>query len=349
MKIGIAAFSPTGRELLKRIVATQLEHSYLVFDPAMEPLPQWVGFAFRKARAIVFVGATGIAVRLIAPYVVSKEKDPAVLVIDELGKHVIPILSGHIGGANRLALEVSSALGAKAIISTATDISGVFAVDEWSAISGCTIPHLDSARQLTTALLAGKPVGFASDFPVEDPLPKGLNRNDFSLKSGICVTLNPSRKPFESTLHVVPKIGILGVGCRQHTDPEEFEKFILATLEKHDIFLHSLTAIASVDLKRDEQCLLRFAEKYELTTHFYSASDLSRAEGAFAYSSFVLQVAGVDNVCERAAVLCSDGGELIVPKNTGNGISVALARMRWAGSFEPLMLSLVERMKTVSD
>ena len=337
MKIGIVTFSPAGRELLKKVLETLPENQYLVFDPSLEPLAQWVGYVFKETRAIIFIGATGIAVRLIAPHIISKDKDPAVLVMDELGKHVIPLLSGHIGGANRLALKLASALRAEAVISTATDINGVFAVDEWSAISGCVIPQVDKVKKISIALLAREHIGFTSDFLVKDPLPKGLARDELGLPIGICITHHPSKKPFEETLHVVPQTAVLGVGCCQHTNVDEFEDFILTALAERDIYLEALSAIASIDLKRNEPCILHFAKKYELATHFYSAWELGRVHGDFSYSSFVLKVAGVDNVCERAAVLATGGGELVVPKNTHGGMSMALARTTWKCSFDPLL------------
>ena len=125
---------------------------------------EWTNRQFGQADAIIFVCACGIAVRSIAPFVKSKKTDPAVLVVDECGKYVISLLSGHLGGANELAETVARLLGALPIITTATDLHHQFAVDVFAKKNGCAIASMKAAKEFSAAMLAGESVGFYSEY-----------------------------------------------------------------------------------------------------------------------------------------------------------------------------------------
>ena len=131
--------------------------------------PSVYALEFSRRDALIFVGACGIAVREIAPYVRDKKTDPAVLVLDERARHVIPLLSGHIGGANRLAARLADALGAEPVITTATDVNGKFAVDEFAARTGCAISDMQLAKAFAAGILE-RDLPLASAFPI-DPAP----------------------------------------------------------------------------------------------------------------------------------------------------------------------------------
>ena len=139
---------------------------------AYSSLEGWTAWAWARADALVFVGAAGIAVRAIAPHVRDKFSDPAVVSVDEVGRFVVPLLSGHVGGANELARRVAALTGGQAAVSTATDVNGLFAVDVWARERGMAITDRVLAKEVSAALLEGRPVGFASDFG--HPCPEGL-------------------------------------------------------------------------------------------------------------------------------------------------------------------------------
>ena len=120
-----------------------------------ERAEEWTAAAFRRAEALIFVGAAGIAVRSVAPHLVSKARDPAVVVVDELGRFAVPILSGHLGGANDLAREIAGLLGGQAVLTTATDARGIFAFDQWARRLGCAIPDPEKIRPVASRMLAG--------------------------------------------------------------------------------------------------------------------------------------------------------------------------------------------------
>ena len=141
-------------------------------------LADWTARQFAGSDALVFVGAVGIAVRAIAPHCQSKAQDPAVVVLDECGRFAVPILSGHLGGANDLARALAAVCGAVPVITTATDANGVFAVDEWAKHQNCTVLEPERIKLVSGALLAGKTVQFASDWPIAGAPPDGITAGE---------------------------------------------------------------------------------------------------------------------------------------------------------------------------
>lgn len=288
--------------------------------------------AFKTAEVLVFVGAAGIAVRTIAPHVKSKTTDPAVLVIDEQANFVISLLSGHIGGANELARKLAAELKAQAVITTATDVNKLFAVDEWAANNDMAITDMHAAKEFAAALVAGKKVGCYSDYPLAGALPANVELCDNG-EIGMAISTDSRKKPFAVTVGLVPRIVHLGIGCRRDTPAEKLETFVLAQLAEHGYDLRSVKSVASAELKANEKGLLQFMEKYNLSGAFYSAEELQSAKGDFTPSDFVKSITGVDNVCERAAVLAS-GGRLTVKKTAHDGMTLAIAEEPLTIDFE---------------
>ncbi len=304
--------------------------------PQTEPLTQtaaeWAAEGFRTADALVFCCAAGIAVRAIAPLVKDKKTDPAVIVLDEQGRFVIPLLSGHLGGANELAQIIAEGTGAVPVITTATDLNGVFAVDVFAKKNDLRIENMTLAKDVSAALLAGEKVGFRSDLPWEGTLPDGLTKGEAEL--GVCV--GPPRKntPFARTLFLVPRRYAAGIGCKKGKSGEALEEFLLKQLSLCGISIEELRCVASIDLKRNEAGLTSLCRKYGLPFLTYPAEQLAAAPGNFTGSDFVLETTGVDSVCERAAVLAGGGGDLIQRKTTENGMTFALAECREVIRFE---------------
>ena len=303
-------------------------------DPSLAgtELTRFAQQAMVDCDLIVFVGAAGIAVRAVAPYLVGKAFDPAVIVMDEAGKFVIPILSGHLGGANALAQRLAAGLGAQAVVTTATDGRGVFAVDTWAKENGCAVLEPEQIKYISGALLRGETVGLRSAFPVEGRLPPHISM-DATAESGFCIVYDTAAQPFAHTLHLVPRVVHLGVGCRHLVPPEKIEAAVQAVLQSAGIPLSAVCAVGTVDIKRDEPGLLAFCQKYGLPLHVFAAAELAAAKGTFTASDFVQRTVGVDNVCERAAVLSSDGGRLICRKTARDGVTAALAEQSWRAVF----------------
>ena len=289
------------------------------------PLKDWAGEMFKTRDALVFIGACGICVRSIAPFVGSKKTDPAVIVMDERGKYCIPLLSGHLGGANALAEELSLALGSQAVLTTATDVNGLFAVDVFAKENGLFISDMALAKEISAALLSGQKAGFESEFPLKGNIPEELDGEDKSLSLGIYVGIYKNKSPFKKTLFLIPEVLCAGIGCRRGKSEEEIEELYLQVLEEEEIFPEALCGAASIDLKKDEAGLKAFSEKRKVDLTTYSADELLKVRGDFSSSEFVSSVTGADNVCERSAVLLSAGGRLIHKKTARDGVTVALA------------------------
>ena len=327
MTVAVIAFTRRGAELGRKLAAALGGALYaparFAADAGAEPVPAlaaWTAARWEDSDALVFVGAAGIAVRAVAPHVRDKFTDPAVVSVDEEGRFAIPLLSGHVGGANELALRVAELTGGQAAVSTATDVNGLFAVDVWAKGNGLVITDRALAKEVSAALLEGKAVGFASDWG--HPCPAGLTQGPAEI--GVWVTARTGAGPFSRTLRLAPKGLILGVGCRRGTERAAIEEAAAEALAGYEPL--AVAAVATIDLKKDEPGLLAFCAARGLPLLTFSAGELSAAAGDFTPSDFVKGVTGVDNVCERAAAAA--GGRIVVPKLAKNGVTASVAEKR---------------------
>lgn len=338
MKIALISFTAQGASLGARLGAGLEEagdfHGFVSARFAGETplqkwegkLSDWTGHWFERADALIFVGACGIAVRAIAPFVRDKFADPAVLVIDEKGRFCIPLLSGHVGGANELCSRCAGLLGCTPVITTATDLNGRFAVDVFARKNNLCLTDRRLAKEISAAVLAGRQVHFASELPVEGKLPPELCKIrdcEFAISVGF------HRPENDHTLWLVPRTVVLGVGCRKNTTEEAIEAFALDELSKLGLPVQAVCAVASIDLKAREQGLLDFCRKYGVAFRTYSAEELMQAQGDFPASGFVQGVTGADNVCQRSAVYHAqthyEGDRLLLEKQKGDSVTLAIA------------------------
>lgn len=333
MRIDIACFSEQGRELGMRLAEKlRAADEQVRLDRCGGDLPvrKWAAERFGAADALVFIGAAGIAVRAIAPEVVSKAGDPAVVVVDDRGRFAISLLSGHIGGANELAERIAALLGATPVVTTATDGNGVFAVDVWAGRNGLTITNPERIKVVSAKLLSGEEVKMRSAFPIHGDLPKGLTLSD----SGFDVLVDVRNDSRSEVLFLAPPALTLGLGCRRGVPAATLEKAFLAFCEANGFHPLAFARVCSIDLKKGEPGALLFCEKFGLPFVVFDAGTLAEAEGDFAASRFVASVAGVDNVCERSAVVGSGkGGRLVAGKTVSDGVALAAAVGPFALSF----------------
>ena len=335
MRAALFAFSRGGCATARRVLEALPEEVWMCYtmprfeEPGFLPLDRAIyGVCFSSMDALVFVGACGIAVREIAPYVKSKKTDPAVLCIDERGQFVIPLLSGHIGGANALAVRLAERLDAVAVVTTATDVHGRFAVDAWAARQGCALSDMGLAKAVAAEILE-RDVPLCSQFPITGALPEGTCAGE-SGALGIFIGWRV-RSPFTRTLRLIPRVLHVGIGCRRGTAAEAVEAAVEAVFAENGLDTAAIRGVYSIDLKRDEAGLLAACERNGWPVHFYTAQQLQEAEGDFTPSDFVRSVTGVDNVCERAARLGAE--KLIVQKTARDGVTVAVAAEHWEVRF----------------
>ena len=283
---------------------------------------------FRECDALIFVGAAGIAVRAIAPHVAAKTADPAVIVADDCGRHVVSLLSGHIGGANRLTRQIAARIGAEPVVTTATDVNQRFSIDEWAARRGLSIESMDAAKRFSAEILR-RDLPLTGDFPVDGPLPAGVFPG---AEGDVGAAISCYRKhPFAVTALLSPRIVHLGIGCKRGAGAEA----IAAAVDGLSLAPGAIVRAASIDVKAHEPGLLAFCRARGIEIRFYSAAELSAAEGEFTPSEFVKKTVGVDNVCERAAaVSAGPGAKIFIRKTRGDGVTVAAAMQDWRISFE---------------
>jgi cobalt-precorrin 5A hydrolase len=321
MDLGYISFTDRGKALADRIAGSLGGEVWKSGEPYR--LREWTKMAFGKYDGLVFVGACGIAVRAIAPYVKSKVEDPAVVVIDECGKFAIPVLSGHIGGANDLAREIARVSGAEPVVTTATDRNDVFAVDEWAKHQGAAVVEPHRIMNISSAVLKGDDVTVSARWDISGDTPDHVKMAENGETPDIELDVI---KDHEEPIHIAPVIASLGIGCRKGTPEEKIEACFDAFCEKFHVIDRSVKRAATIDLKKDEAGLIGFCGKRDLPLDIYTAEELNEVEGDFTGSDFVKKITGVDNVCERSALRSAgEGGSLIVGKFALDGVTMALA------------------------
>ena len=292
------------------------------FGTVHESLADWTRRTFQPGNNLLFIGAAGIAVRAIAPYVREKQSDPAVVVMDEKANWCIPILSGHLGGANLLANKLAKMTGAQAAITTATDVRGVWAVDSWAKQEGLTVVNPSGIKEISAGLLQGQTKKLFSEFPISGKLPEGLVFSD-AASCDIYIGIHRLTDRKQEPLYLIPAALIAGIGCRKGAQREQLDALFEEVLEQNNVWQQAVQKICSIDLKKEEPGLLLFCTEHGVLLETYDAETLRNLDGEFTASAFVSQVTGVDNVCERSAMAGSQNGKILISKMAKNGVTAA--------------------------
>jgi len=292
MNISIITFTENGTKLAEKIrqafVNTKTEEA----KNLGLSLSDWTRQQFAEKNAIVVIGACGIAVRMIAPFVSDKLSDSPVVVADEAGTFVIPLLSGHMGGANELAEQIAGQIGGIPVITTATDVNHTFSVDLFAKKCGLSIYNREGIAKVSAKILDGKTPDIV------------ISSEKTDLEQGV--------------LGLQPREYILGIGCRRGKSFEELDAFIQKWLDHAGIEKRLVRAAASIDLKKEEEGLLRWCMANRIPFLTYSAEELKQVK------------TGVDNVCERAAMkAANEEGTFILRKQAENGMTIAIVKYDW--------------------
>ena len=293
MRIAILSVTERGAELANNITTTLDGCISFVKGRDFERLREVVDDNFSKFDALIFITAAGIAVRMIAPHIVSKLNDPAVLVIDERGQHVISLLSGHVGGANDLTLHIAGIIGAEPIITTATDVENKVAVDSFAYKIGLKPEPKEAIKVINSAILKGEPVFVTAG---------------------------------DTVLNLTPLRLILGIGCKRGTSKEKILSAVEESCRRIDQPLERISLIASVDIKSNEGGLLKFAASIKRDIIFFNVDELRKTIDRYnlTESPFVKDTIGVGNICEAAALSCVERGKFALTKTKFDGVTVAL-------------------------
>ena len=379
MKLAIISFTENGIKLSQTVAKRLSGRKVTIYTKCSrytaedlkvqrvkESLQVWTAQRMAEGDALLFIGACGIAVRAIAPNLTDKLHDVPVLVMDEEGRYVIPILSGHVGGANELAYELADFMGAQAVITTATDVQKKFAVDLFAKRNHLEIMNKDGIAKVSTKALAGEQLTIAvraqniecyhpkfcevceEDFTeAENPLLReaSMHKHDWKVCGvepplrlvpyvedqpvDVVVSEMPDNK--NALIWLRPRRYVVGMGCRKNKDPEELLDFYMKTLEKAMVEPGEVYALASIDKKKDEPGLLAISERMRIPFFTYTAEELNRVGACVHSSEFVKAQVGVDNVCERAALAgCGANGTLIYEKQAFDGMTIAIAERNWS-------------------
>ncbi len=269
----------------------------------------------------VCVMAAGIVVRAIAPLVRDKRTDPAIVVCDERGRFAVSLLSGHLGGGNELARRVAEITGGQAVITTASDVLGLTALDLWMRKTGLVAEQAGDVTRLSAILVNRSRLRVFCDTAVPE-LPPDLQRVA-DAREADCIVSHRTDWPRPVSLILRPKNLVVGIGCNRGTAADAIGEALVATLAENQLSPLSLHSLATIDLKADEEGLLAAARGRGLSLAFFAKEELNRVEGV-ARSAAVFQATGAYAVAEPAALLAAGQGRLIVPKRKYRDVTIAI-------------------------
>lgn len=280
-------------------------------------------------RGIIFISSTGIAVRAIAPYIKSKDLDPAVLVIDNSCNYVISLLSGHLGGANELALEVSKLLDAKPIITTATDNLGIYAPDMIAKDNGLIIENLKKAKDIAALLVEGKKIGFLDEKAIiQTPAGYSSSLEDIygllyiSSNENINLKLEQHNVP---TLKLIRPNIVLGIGCRKNFSQDKMKQTVIRMLKQYNIDIRAIKFIATVNVKKDELAIKALVDYFKCQLKIFTIDDIKKVQHKFCGSDFVEKTIGARAVCEPCVEL--SGANIIINKMKLDGMTLCIGEV----------------------
>jgi cobalt-precorrin 5A hydrolase len=291
--------------------------------------------AFEKYRGIIFVSSTGIAVRSIAPFLKSKKVDPAVISIDSSGKYVISLVSGHLGGANELALKIADIINAEPIITTATDNLGIIAPDVIAKDNNLIIDNFRICKDIASLIVHGKNVLFIDEDEIVK-LPKGyvdscdeeiygviFITNKYNLDNDQIKTIYNSDIPI---LKLIRKNIVLGIGCRKDYDCCKMRENVLSQLEKYNIDKRAVSTISTVEIKKDEKAIIELANYLKCDTRIFTVNEIKNIHNHYPGSDFVEKTIGVRAVCEPCVELTE--ADLLTDKIKCSGMTLCIGHIK---------------------
>jgi len=318
MKLGFITVTKGGKQLAAKLVS-RLQDAIIL--PKGKTIAETTKENWRNFDGFVFIMSTGIVVRTIAPLLQHKHHDPCIIVIDEKGRHVISLLSGHIGGGNQLAHHLASLTGGEPVITTASDTLGLIPLDLWAEQQNL---HIDSQKKLTATsarLVNQGSLTLYSDVTV-DSLPKELKQITEPEKADVII----SHRDIYSRMATIfrPRNLIVGIGCNRGTPEREFEESLKELLDDCSLSRSSIRNLSSIDKKNDEVGLLEFALKNQWEIDFFtkeSINELKNLEISYA----ALKAVGAIGVAEPTALLSGCTDLLLSRKRKWKNITMAIA------------------------
>jgi len=318
----------------------------VAFDLPLRPV---VERAFAEYSNLVLFLSVGAAIRLLAPSLESKQADPAVVCVDDAGSFCVSLISGHVGGADKLAEEAARLLGATAVITSASHASGTLAVDLLGREFGWRLAADSNAvTRASAAVINGMPVGVWQGagepdwWPHDTPLPENITvypalRDLAASACAAALIVTDRLDPLDTLLadkHTVvyrPKSLVAGMGCRRGVPVEELESFLAETFLAHGLALECLAGIATAEIKRGEPGLEQLAKRHGVPLTFFGAEDLNRVfetnpDAITSKSERARSLVGVWGVAEPSALLTAGAKDLLVTRKNTSRATIAVAR-----------------------
>lgn len=331
------------------VISKSLEEDVEIYT-VKKRLKFFVEDIFDKYEYILFIMATGIVVRTIAPLVTSKFSDPAILVTDEKGSNIISLLSGHMGGANEMTLHISDLINSNPVITTATDINKKSSLDMISKkLNGHIVNFRDNVLDVNAMLVNGDAVGLYIDgeynidtrgFTVLDnskSLESSISSDEGLRKinlNTIVVISNKENLQIDKyykdkyrIIKVTPRDIVIGIGCRRDTESHLLQDSLEDFLIKNNIDINSIKEIGSIEVKKDEKAIIDLSENLNVPFKVLSVEEISQVDYLFEKSEWVKKSVGVYSVAEPVAHLLSDGN-VIIEKNKYKGITFSVGRLK---------------------
>ncbi len=344
--VGVIALTPEGSKLAAKIVQGLKDGSLYLPEKEADGFAAAHSFSdfnatiskcFRQHREMVCVMAAGIVVRLLAPLLGGKGSDPGVVVVDEMGRNAISLVSGHLGGANLLAQRVAAITGGRAVITTATDVQGKVSFDMLAKGAGLLIENLERVKTLNMALLENQQIGlfdpgnwFRPHIP-ESVSIRLLCKPREAKGAGIpCwIYVDEQAASFEPPpcLILRPKNLVVGVGCNRGTSSAEISAALESVFRDHSLSLLAIRNLATAELKQDEQGLNELLRERGWSAEYFSVTELQAGGSVPRPSQTVKRHLGVESVCEKAAMLSAGVQDLLVAKEILGNVTIAVARV----------------------
>jgi len=327
MKIAVISVTQQGDSLAEKIMSSYTIDLFSKNNTEGFDINTISKLCMENYGAVIYIASTGIAVRSIAPYIKNKTIDPAVLVIDCTGKYVISLLSGHLGGANKLTIEISNSIGAMPIITTASDNLGFLAPDLLAKENELEIQDLTKAKTITSLLVAGKKVGFL-DEETSIKTPIGYEVTDFHSYEGLICVTNKDKINFSNNtvLKLIRKNIILGIGCKKNYDSEKMLRQVFEVLKEHNIDKRAIRCISTVEVKRDEKSIINLSQVLKCEIEIWGINEIKAVQHKYIGSDFVEKTIGVRSVCEPCVEL--SGGDFLSPKLNIEGMTLCIGKYK---------------------
>lgn len=323
MKLAIISVTKSGDKIASNIEKHFDVDLYSKYSMESFNLKKVTEKCFKTYKALVFISSTGIAVRAIAPFIEKKDKDPAVVVIDSFGEFVISLLSGHLGGANALSEKLAKVIKANPIITTATDKLGIKAPDIIAKENNLIIDDLKIAKEMAKRLINKEDVGFFDEDSLID-LEKGYVKSKDSSHI-VAVTNKENIFKGKKVLKLIRKNIVIGIGCRKNYDYLKMRDNVLYVLKKYNIDKRAVKSIVTVEIKKDEEAILKLKEFLNCDFKVFKLEDIKSIQDKFNGSNFVEKAIGVRCVCEPSVELLK--AKIIHPKEKMNGMTIAIGKM----------------------